>query len=815
MKRRIIAAMLAAIMLLTCPVGVTQPGKKSKAFSRTETIDFEKNESVAPENAKTITYKIKRKGFCENKREVIVSAYDISTTYGDDYLVYYNDKKQEKITGSVSMFSAFKTDSTEVTRQAEAASVLGAAQSLSNENDYNKGFDALDDIGAKAVSFPVIFDKYETEKEIKIEILNDNISEYDESFLLGVCAKDDEKEDKNLIMGKATVCIKDDEKNSPVNSIGFKTKSCRIKSGEKSKRVYFERTGNLAVISKAVLYQDNKPFGYISFVPYQKKQCAMLPEGAYTLVSNGSSEVKADTIIVKAAKEDASKDSKNSKEKLDSLGIDEVPEYDEYMDGTRRYKKMSDSNSWFPDWAKNSSTDNNDYTTYMGSSSNELFKGGGKDDNGRYDFESSTNSVKLSTDGGDSWLCDSHIYADCKTDQDLTGYCRVESKLHVENLDRSAKVNFGIYQTASKQTDIDGNGEYDLSLDIPDKCHNSKYIYYENIDPSDWDDGCQFYFPNGYKLIKRKYLVQLSNSESVTFIDQAGKSFSKSFSPTGSALRQDITMGNNNNIQVNLDTDSYPVSIVGYKFDNTSGGISSQYSLGSDHNIKFDNAFLKANEDSYCFKTNVDNQDRFAFKIIPIVAKIGVNYSIDAATGGTITLENSDKNLYKGDYAVFSGKSQYEGWNFSGVDVYTKKSGENTWTRTTYHPGSDGKVSVRITGDYDDYRFQGIFDSYKNQITVNYADGAQSRGKAIIGGEGIAVSADRYVVNNYTVLQAKPNAGYMTKWTSNGRVYYGNTLYYQMDGKKENDSFIVDFVPTSQAVIGTVKGKLCINRVNL
>ena len=54
MKRRIIAAMLAAIMLLTCPVGVTQPGKKSKAFSRTETIDFEKNESVAPENAKQL-----------------------------------------------------------------------------------------------------------------------------------------------------------------------------------------------------------------------------------------------------------------------------------------------------------------------------------------------------------------------------------------------------------------------------------------------------------------------------------------------------------------------------------------------------------------------------------------------------------------------------------------------------------------------------------------------------------------------------------------------------------------------------------------
>ena len=63
-ERRIIAAMLAAIMLLTRPVGVTQPGKKSKSFFATETIDFEKNESVAPENAKTITYKIKRKGFC-------------------------------------------------------------------------------------------------------------------------------------------------------------------------------------------------------------------------------------------------------------------------------------------------------------------------------------------------------------------------------------------------------------------------------------------------------------------------------------------------------------------------------------------------------------------------------------------------------------------------------------------------------------------------------------------------------------------------------------------------------------------------------
>ena len=149
------------------------------------------------------------------------------------------------------------------------------------------------------------------------------------------------------------------------------------------------------------------------------------------------------------------------------------------------------------------------------------------------------------------------------------------------------------------------------------------------------------YFPNGYNLVKREYLVQVENSEPVDFINESGVAESKTFSATGAAFRQYVTMSDESKIQMNLEyVGNYPVTVTGYKLKTAAGATSGEYSVGDDHNIVFDRNFLKNNESNYCFKTQLSSTspEYNAFSVIPIVKKQAVTYSIDASNGGTINL---------------------------------------------------------------------------------------------------------------------------------------------------------------------------------
>lgn len=837
-KKRVVASLLVLAMAASVLTNGVTTTEKAKATSYKEIIKFEKKEVMAPENAKTVRFTITREGKTDTERQIFVDAYDISTKYGEDYSISYEGKDADAVENSTSMFEAFKEKSVEVTKQSELASLAAAKAADSDDEDYAKGLGALEDIGAKAASLPITFAKGQTEAKFDVTYVNDEISEYDETFLLFIALNDKDKEDKNLTTGLVTVCIQDDEKERPKNTIFFKNGDEKLGKKETNKEVYFKRTGNLAVISKAVLYKEDKPYGYINFVPYQERQYALLPAGTYSLVSEGSSEVGKGSVTIRAAKKSnkklTKKEKKTRKKELDNLGLDEIPEYDEY-ETKKKPRDAASAQGWWPGWAKDEiDKEDSEAKVVMGGPTDERFHGGGVDDNGVYEFDTTRDCVCLRTDAGDSWLYASYIYGDGNVSEDLTGISSVESRVHIENLDREAKVKMGVHKTASTgEISISGNGERDLSVNIPDMTQESHYIYYQNIDPTGWDDGCQMYFPNGYRLVKRKYLFQFVNSNEVYFTEPSGQSVAKTVEVTGQANRQITTI--NNNVQVNINNGDYPVSLKGYTLINQGGGESDTVDLGGSTDILFDQNFLKTGingkgtdkEHLYSFQTQIDdNNDGVingsdptyrAFKVRPIVEKQYVNYSIDKSADGTIELINTDKNLGKGDYAVFDGTPNKQGFVFRQVLVQAKKEHSDAYDRFYIDVGEDGRARLHLTGDYVDYKFQGIFSDERNRITVQYADGAQAHGKVYADDQGVVVGGDDYVPNQYATLMAEPKSGYVTRWVSNGRTYYGDVLYYQMDGFKENDVFTVDFIPESEASIskGTLKGNIYINRVNL
>lgn len=790
-----------------------------------ESIVFSSTDFMFPENAKTVKVTINRTGDLSQERDVNVNAYDISADYDQDYILIYDDVEAEHIKDASSMFNAFRDKSVEVTREAEAASLLSGQPSISE--DQEKGLAALEDIGAKATAIKVHFDAGQDEAQLYVKLIEDDVSEYDETFLLAIT--EDAAEKTGINTGLATAVISDDEQIRATNTIAFKSGSTELSKDEDFAKIYFERTGDLATISKAILYQGNEPYGYINFVPYQSEQFAKLPAGTYSLVSDGTAETGQGGIAIteKASSEEASKKGKEQDNKASSGSLDVIPDYSEYdardlqlPDGQRGSDDDADNNtSWLPDWAKKSSYENSSEKVVMGDSSHEVFKGGGHSNNGRYQFLSGSNMVKLSTDGGDSKLSTSHIYADGRNNEDLTGYESVDTRVRTEDLQKGAKAKLGIYGTASYEIGVSGGNSDDITVKIPDRCHDSKYIYFENTDPSNWDDGCDMYFPNGYKLNKRMYLVQVDGSEGVNFVDSSLSNIPKVYTATGDASRQYVTIGNDTKIQVNLAyDDSFPVSLVGYKLKSQAGALSDTISLGSDHNIAFNSSYLKTYENNtWCFKTEVGGKEYFAFRIVPVLEKIKVDYDMEDSDGGKLSLMNSDKTLYKGDYAVFRGDANSDAWKFQAVDVYAKKAGSSEWDKTSVYPGSDGLVKVKLSSHYEDYRFQGIFSSEVNQITARLKDADQPHGKIYTGSDGVIVSEDQYMVNGYAALMAEPEEGYVTRWISNSRSYYGNTIYYQMDGNIKNDSFEVEFIPQADAglVTGTLQGTFYTENVNL
>ncbi|MCR4605247.1 MAG: leucine-rich repeat protein [Eubacterium sp.] len=825
MKKRIVAAVMAVAMLINAPVVGTNPSRVAKAGADKEIIEFSSEEMLAPEGTGTLTLSVKRSGITDRAREIDINLYDISTTYGEDYVLDCDE--DVKTFASTSMFDAFRTKSTEVSKEAEAASLLGANPTTSDDETNQNGFAALEDIGAKAASIRVSFDKNETKKEISIKIKDDSKTEYDETFLMGISVPDNASDKKSITTGMTTVCIKDNEKVRPSNTISFADRGGRMKNGETAKRVYFERSGNLAVISKAVLSKDGQPYGYISFVPYQKKQCAMLPSGEYSLVSSGTAEVGGEHIFIRDPKGKVS-DKKASKKELDKLGLDDVPEYSKYSDDVALSRKM-DPASWFPDWAKTATTsgtyEDNSSLVVGGTSGNQIFWDGAQDGLGDLSYDSGENKILLDTHGTGSRASSSYMYGNGPW-EDLTGFESVETKAHAEGINGGdANLKLGIQDDPTiceYSREVSTNGDYDLSVGIPEKCQRSGFVYICNEDPSWKDDGTQVYFPNAFRLAKREYLVQIKQSNELKFIDDSGDMAPVTYD-AGDTKQQYLKMALDKNkvdskIEVKLTNEAnYPFSLRGYRVENNTGLKTDEMAINSSHTIDFDQKFLKDYENSYAFKTQANGKDSYAFYITPVVEKIGVNYRIEGSAGGTLKLEKTDENgkLYKGDYAIFSGTSTLAGADFKGVDIYRKKAGETDYHKINYSPESDGKVRLRLDTDFDDYIFQGVFKSYKNQITVGYAPGAEAHGKVLAGQDGVVVKSDRYTANGYATLEAQPNSGYLTKWTSNGRTWYGNTLYYQMDGNPDNDNFTVDFVEASQAKQGTLSGGAYTLRVNL
>ena len=61
----------------------------------------------------------------------------------------------------------------------------------------------------------------------------------------------------------------------------------------------FNRSGNLATGTSALLLQNENPIGYVNFSPYQEKQVVLALPGTYRLVSDGNYTVEENTVSVK------------------------------------------------------------------------------------------------------------------------------------------------------------------------------------------------------------------------------------------------------------------------------------------------------------------------------------------------------------------------------------------------------------------------------------------------------------------------------------------------------------------------------------
>ncbi|MDO4175163.1 MAG: hypothetical protein Q4D42_10410, partial [Eubacteriales bacterium] len=519
--------------------------------------------------------------------------------------------------------------------------------------------------------------------------------------------------------------------------------------------------------------------------------------------------------------------------------LDTVPEYDALPDDTDSGINLQSTPGWASDWTKNGSREDENaiiyadsmywdmdplaYSPVPGTVKNALFKTGGQSGEGHMTTMVSDNYYELSTSGTGSHLKTSHMYADSYDSYDMTGIGAVTINYQVDGLDKKAEVHVGVSGTTRNSITVNGDCTGELSCDLPEKSQVKKYIYVENVDPTDGDDGCQVNLINAIKLEKRQYYITVETPEALQYTDGSyAATIDGNNSRMYKTMWDDTSSDTDSSSHINIvyNDGGHPQTLVGYKLFNQKTNKTSDViplQNGVQH-IVFDRNFLKSYENDYCFTSQESGSSTSysTFSIIPVMEKVPLeSYSLEKSSLGTIKLTNADADgkLYKGDQAVFEEETSAEGVSLEGVYVKARQSGNNEWKTWTVYADSDKKVRVSLNDKYDDYTFQGVYSTDADVLTVTYAEGAEERGTLAFA-EGQAVTKAEYVKNEYFPLTAKANDGYVTKWTSNGREYYGDVFYYQLDGNADNNSFTVDFVKENTKT-ETISGALSVTDANL
>lgn len=758
-------------------------------------LSFDQTDTVLPETLGEKTVTLRRGGDVSQTAEATVLVYDNSANYGEDYRICYLGEAVEKLDGATSIYDAFRdggelNEGWELTEDAEALaqSESEAVQSVSAAEMLEQ----LNELNVLAARIPVRFEAGVATVTLAVEPIDDALSEYEESFLLiALDAQGNVAENAQLLLA-----IEDNEA-SPTVTVFFDCGEKPVADADTGlAALTLRRAGNLATATSAVLMLDGEAYGYVDFAPYQEYQLVYAEAGEYSLAAGTDYGVTDESVTV------ASTDGSVTVPKGGDPELDAVPNAYASM-GAQKTKAWS-APSWFPAWAKNTGTvETTDSISYMGTTSKNLFAHYRISGVGSHDwFQDGGNMHSLDTSGTFSRMKTGYVNVRTTSKYDMTGIASVETTGYVTGLDYSNKVVIALNTGSSELgrnavSNSKNNASVTTSYTLPDKYQGSVYVHVENTDPSSTDDGCALYIPNGFKCNKRTYRFEICDPEplyyrgvgevSITAQKESGTIFAK--------------MGDSTQITIAYMVEGdYPVKLTGFRLKNLSNGTLSEEIVPVDGNtFAFTKSFLKSYEASYCVNTqySADGKSYPTFGIVPVFEKIPVNVQIEDSLLGTITIRNYTEGepLYVGESIVLDGECANDGAAFYGVYYKCYKNlSSDICTSGTVNASSSGAVTYEI-GKFDTIVLQGSFSATADRLVVQYTESDSSKRHGKLGfAEGVVVQPEEYIINEFFPLVAIPDDGYVTRWYSDGRVYYGNTFYYQLDGDPNHNSIRVEFI---------------------
>lgn len=832
-NRRILSLLLMLCMLLSLlPLPVTaEETKQTQEAEQTEqakdgetqitysdlSVFFDSIDAPLSELSGENTVTLRRGGNVAESLTLTLLVYDNSARYGEDYRLVYDGKAVEGIDGATTVCDAFRDGGkinegwtmNVTTEEIEEAEANGEIKEKIRAADMLAELDGLNVLAARV---PVTFAAGEGTVCVTVEILDDALSEYEETLLLAVLDPNGEViEDAMLLLG-----IEDNEE-TPTVTVAFDCgNTLTADPGTGVAAMPFRRVGDLATSTEALLCKDGEILGYVDFTPYQEVQIVYAEPGTYTLRPSEGCFVTNESVTVRAT------DGSVTVPEGADPDLDAIPNaYAPVEDGADE-RAATRLPGWYPSWAKTVGTaETEDSVCYVNSYSDAFFYE--KSTKGLGDYTYNTGGYgDLDTSGTGSRIKSGYVQVWSHGKYDMTGIESIETSAYVDGLDKTNHVIIGLHSGSSELGRNTLTNSRDATtvttrFTLPSKTQGGYYVFVENKDPSNSDDGCSIYIPNGFKANKRTYRFVIQNAAPIEYFG-VGLIDITAQNESGTILTK---MGSSSKVTIAYTVENnMPVKLVGYRLKNLSTGALSAVIPISGNSFGFTKSFLTSYESTYCANTLYNGTTYSTFGIVPVFEKIEISVTLETATLGTISIRNSfsEQKFYAGEKIVIDG-DPVDGASLGGVYYkYYKNLSGSISQSGTIDADSTRAVTISLGTEYNRVILQGSFGTTVDRLMVNYrnSDAATRHGKLGFK-EGVVVKTSEYVKNDYFPLIAQPDEGYITRWISDSRVFYGNTYYYQLDGNANHNWIKVDFIPESSVSLrtGTLRGNLSVGDVQL
>lgn len=780
-------------------------------------VSFDDTEPLLSELSGENTVILRRGGNVSESLTLTLLVYDNSARYGEDYRLIYGGEVIEKIDGATTIYDAFRDGGrinegwtmTVTTEEIEEAEANGEIKDEIRAADM---LAELDSLNVLAAHIPVTFEAGSGTTEITVEVLDDALSEYEESFLLAVLDPNGEViEDAMFLLG-----IEDNE-DPPIVTVTFDCDEILTADPDTgTAAMVFRRAGDLATSTEALLCKDGEALGYVDFTPYQEQQIVYVEPGTYALYPGEGYNVSTATVTVRAT------DGSVTVPEGADPDLDAIPNaYAPIEDGADE-RAATRIPSWYPSWARTTGTnETSDYITYVNNYSTSFFFEKWTKGLGEYEYNKNGYG-DLDTSGTGSHIHTGYVQVWSNNKYDMTGIESIETTVYVDGLDKTNHIIIGLHTGSNevgrntlenKQDETTVTTKYTL----PNKTQGNYYVFVENKDPTNSDDGCSIYIPNGFKANKRTYCFEVLDALPANFFG-VGVIDITCQNESGTILKK---MGDNSKVTIAYTVeDNMPVKLVGYRLKNLSTGEISSIIPIDGNSFNFTKSFLTSYESTFGVNTMKNGTTYCTFGIVPVFEKIEVSVTLETATLGTISIRNSysGQKFYAGEKIVIDG-DPVDGANLGGVYYkYYKNLSGSISQSGTIDVDSTKSVTISLGKEYNKVVLQGSFGTTVDRLMVNYLEtNASQRHGTLAFNAGVVVKPSEYVKNDYFPLIAQPDDGYVTRWISDSRVFYGNTYYYQLDGNANHNWIKVEFVRASSVTqrTGTLRGTLTVGDVQL